>query len=217
MRFQTLSPMRTAILAGCLALLSTEPSDARLFRHVTRPDCNPTNITQKDIRGFHQVDTDLYRGARPTCAGYAKLAALGIRTIIDLQGGSGIIQKCRTAKRVQFRFVPFDLNLMETGVTGVPREKMLKLFATMRDVPKPIFLSCKFGEDRTGVVVALYRVKRGEMSFQQAEREALYYGFEPHLLGLKRTLDRYKDPREMAALPSPVRSSRPESACRAKV
>ena len=52
-------------------------------------DCNPTRITDNDIRNFHQVDKDLYRGARPPYQSdvYKKLVELGIRTIVNLETG----------------------------------------------------------------------------------------------------------------------------------
>src|SRR5713226_1736208 len=65
-------------LLGCYA-----PCQARC--HYKFPqDCNPTDITDKDICNFHKVDADLYRGARPRCSGYVKLANMGIQTIVSL-------------------------------------------------------------------------------------------------------------------------------------
>lgn len=194
---------RACLVIAALPALAAN-CEARLLRHVHRTDCNPTSITEKDIRGFHQVDADLYRGAHPKCSGYAKLAALGIRTIIDLQGNSERqARDCATQGRAgenPFRFDPFDINLFQTTFTGVPSEKLNRLFSLIAEAPKPVFISCKFGEDRTGVVVALYRMKRGEMTYPEARREALYYGFEPRLCGLNRTFKRYRDPRALAAL-----------------
>ena len=83
-------------------------------------------------------------------------------------------------------------------------KKLRQLFAEMGRAPKPIFVTCKLGDDRTGVIVALYRMRRREMSFGRAEQEALRYHFHPDLLlGLKVTFDRYRDRREVNALPNP--------------
>ena len=80
----------------------------------------------------------------------------------------------------------------------------------MKAAPKPIFVSCSLGRDRTGMVVALYRMKRGEMSFEEARREALYYGYRPRYRGLRNALERYQDQRKLELLPVP--SADPPSA-----
>ncbi len=207
-------------LAISLLLVCSVPSRARLFHHPFHPECNPTTITQEEIRNFHQVDADLYRGAHPSCGGYAKLAALGIRTIIDLQGGSERkMNNCMAKAKPDappFHFIPFNINLFQTTFTGVPNKKLDRLFGLMAAAPKPIFISCKFGEDRTGVIVALYRMKRGEMPYAEARQEALYYGFATSLCGLNRTFKRYRDPRALDALPPPGTPSPPTSVCRPK-
>jgi hypothetical protein len=95
-------------------------------------------------------------------------------------------------------------------VTGVSSEDLRELFAAIKRATKPIFVRCKLGDDRTGVVVALYRIKRREMSFDEAKREASYYDFHPYLLlGLRKTLDRYRNPREVRSLPAPNLSEAP--------
>src|SRR5580698_7627221 len=52
-------------------------------------DCNSAKITDNDIINFHQVDHDLYRGARPAYRKdvYLKLSDLGVRTIVNLETG----------------------------------------------------------------------------------------------------------------------------------
>jgi len=177
-------------------------------------DRNPTAMTGQEIPNFHQVDADLYRGGHPRCGGYGRLAALGIRTIVDLQGATkGSLRDCEAHRRRRafpFRIILFRINSWQTAVTGVSSESLRKLFASMERAPKPIFVTCKLGDDRTGLVVALYRIKRRELSFDEARREALRYGFHPDLLlGLRTTLDRYKNPQEVSLLPPPSLSEVP--------
>jgi protein tyrosine/serine phosphatase len=206
-----------ALLAFPAILALAANADARMIRHRSRSDCNRTSITEKDIRSFNQVDGDLYRGAHPHCSGYEKLSALGIRTIIDLQGtperkARDCEEKNQTGK-FRFQFISFKISLFQTTFTGVSDKQLDRLFSIIAQAPKPIFIGCKFGEDRTGLVVALYRMKRGEMTYAEARREALYYGFEPNLCGLNQTFKRFRDPQKLAALPFPYPSSPPTSVC----
>jgi len=198
--------VRASTLLVCLVLASTVSSEASYHGYPRAG--NPSRITEKDIPNFHQVDADLFRGGHPDCNGYAKLAALGIRTIVDLQGGAvGTIRGCekRTGRRnLNFHIIPFEIWFGQTAVTGVSDQRLRQLFGMMRQAPKPMFVTCKLGDDRTGVIVALYRMRRGEMSFQRAEQEARSYHFHPDvLIGLKLTLDRYRDRRKVSALPDP--------------
>jgi len=216
-RFRKLiASILTFLLGGSAARMQ-----ARCFYHFPE-DCNPTRITDRDICDFHKVDSDLYRGSHPKCSGYVKLAELGVRTIVNLQGAAGRdLRDCESKlPGIAFRFhvVSVNIDYLEIGLTGVPDEKLRRLFAEIQRAPKPLFVNCKFGKDRTGAVVALYRMRRHEMTFSQAEREAHYYRLTPRVIGLTRTLNRYRNPRELAALPPPVISSEgPRGVCRPKL
>lgn len=212
--------VKASSLLAFLVLASTVGSEAK--HHGYPRTCNPAGITEKEIPNFHQVDADLFRGAHPNCVGYAKLKAMGIRTIVELQGSPvGSLRGCekRMGRRdLNFYTVPFDIWFGQTAVTGVSDRRLRQLFAMMRRAPKPMFVTCKLGDDRTGVIVALYRMRRGEMSFSEAEQEARYYHFHPDvLIGLKLTLDRYRDRRKVAALPDPDPSPRVTGVCRPPV
>jgi len=182
-------------------------------------DCNPTSITPREICNFHKVDNDLYRGGRPTCNGLAKLEALGIRTFIDLGGAGAAIHACKAEAMAHgIRFIRVKISLPKIILMGVSDAQLRELFATMQNASKPIFVSCSLGRDRTGMVVALYRIKRGEMSFNEARQEAVYYGYRPRFRGLRITLNRYEDPGEVEDLPAPSPiPAQPGTACRANV
>ena len=177
-------------------------------------DCNPTSITPKEICNFHKVDNDLYRGGRPNCPGLAKLEALGIRTFIDLGGAEAAIHRCkREAELRGISFIRVKISLPKIIFTGVSDKQLRNLFEAIRRAPKPIFVSCSLGRDRTGMVVALYRMKRGEISFDEAWQEAVYYGYRPRFRGLRVALNRYQDPSELAQLPAPSPSPPPAKLC----
>src|SRR4029077_19547870 len=84
------------------------------------------------------------------------------------------------------------VSLADITLLGISDEKLRTIFALMRKSPKPVFVSCSLGRDRTGVITALYRLKRGEMSFAEAENEAVYYGYRTRFIGLHKALERYR-------------------------
>jgi len=182
-------------------------------------DCNPTGITDKDIPNFRKVDQDLYRGARPTYRKdvYLKLAELGIRTIVNLETKEALKEEALVKQANQelsarhlpeIKFIHFPISpVLQDKLTGVPdggEYGIHHLFEELQTAPKPIFLHCEHGKDRTGAIVVIYRMRRHELTFEQAYKEALHYRFNRSSdRGLLTTMRRYRDPQILASLPDP--------------
>jgi len=174
-------------------------------------DSNPTTINDDDICNFHQVDRDAYRGGRPRPSAYAKLAALGIRTIVNLEESKHANQERAAIEDLnrkltperRINFISFPINNTEINVPGVDAARTQALFQQIRDAPKPIFIHCYYGKDRTGAVLVLYRLARNEMSFEGAYQEAMHYRFDRLDMGLKRMIERYRDPVILKSVPQP--------------
>src|ERR1700758_5050741 len=62
---------RTATLAICLSLAAVLSAGA--------------SLPLAGVENFYKVDDQVYRGAQPSAAGFASLAKLGVKTIIDLR------------------------------------------------------------------------------------------------------------------------------------
>jgi protein tyrosine/serine phosphatase len=178
-------------------------------------DCSVPSA--EDLVGnFHRVDAEMYRGGRPAYRDdvYRKFAELGIRTIINLEGGTQAKREQEVVERVNqqlaregkppLQFVSFPIDAFAgTVLTAQSNQSMGTLFSEIAKAPKPIYLHCHLGKDRTGMVVALYRVWRGESDFTDAISEANYYHFSHWSFGLKRTLDRYREPQAIKKLGEP--------------
>lgn len=162
------------------------------------------------VGNFSEVSPGVYRGARPTADALRALAARGIRSDLDLQGG--------LAGRAAFDWLitAFDGTESSASVAGegalvrglgmaffsAPlnsfvdlNEKETRLvvdaLAFMHDpAHQPVFVHCKHGDDRTGMVVALYRVRYEGWTPRAAHDEMVAKGHKGLDASLTRAMDR---------------------------
>ena len=181
----------------------------------TLTECKVPNAEDL-VPAFHRVDADMYRGGRPAYRDdvYLKFADLGIRTVVNLEGGDQARREQEVIERVNTKlaeqgkpaltFVSFPIDAFTGTVVTAPSNKNIDvLFHELAQAPKPVYVHCKHGKDRTGMVVALYRLWRGESNFDDAISEADYYHFSYFNFGLKRTLDRFRTAAAVATLGAP--------------
>ncbi|MFN2514172.1 MAG: tyrosine-protein phosphatase [Pyrinomonadaceae bacterium] len=67
-----------------------------------------------------------------------------------------------------------------------------QVLATLNDAEnQPVLVHCHKGADRTGVVIAIYRITHDGWTSEQAKAEANRYGMKPWQLGMKNYIDDY--------------------------
>lgn len=127
-----------------------------------------------ELPNFHKVNDHLYRGAQPVGDGYRKLAELGVKTVIDLRGGGRRAQEEEArAKAAGLRYV----NIPLPG-WGRPDDRQVERALALMDAPEnwPVMVHCWKGADRTGTVIACYRIWREGWTAERAGTEAAQHG-----------------------------------------
>ena len=126
------------------------------------------------VQNFHQVNQSLYRGAQPTPQGLKNLADLGVKTIIDLRHGKDHSDtEQREAESLGLHYV----NVPMEGLTAPTSEQISSLLAIMNaENQGPVFVHCREGKDRTGAVIASYRIAHDHWRNDKALDEAKVYG-----------------------------------------
>jgi rhodanese/phosphatase family protein len=131
---------------------------------------------------LYRIEDGLFRGAQPSATGFRELAALGVRNVLDLAGGSGDVRYVSDGT-VKLFHVPMSA----WGLRDDLVVKALRIMTAPEN--RPLMIHCAHGADRTGALVALYRVVVQGWTKEQAVREMNEGGF--HHNGLFRNLDRY--------------------------
>jgi hypothetical protein len=128
------------------------------------------------------VDNFLYRGPVPGLTGLEKLRNLkNINIIIDLKIHSGKYrEKLREkAESLGVEYYNIPINSFK-GPQKEQEEKFFKIVDDAKKRGKNAYVHCLHGADRTGTMIALYRMKRQGWTFLKAFNEMWIEGHERH-------------------------------------
>ena len=124
----------------------------------------------QSLNNFQEVSDSLCRGAQPSDEGFRDLARLGVHTVLDLRGGGG--RSSKEAQEVRALGMNY-VNIPLDGFLAPSPEQVSKIFAVLNDqAAGKIFVHCRRGADRTGTVLAMYRIEHDHWTNQKALDEA---------------------------------------------
>ena len=124
------------------------------------------------ISNFGQMDENFYRGARPKAEDMKTLAALGIKTIIDLTDNSREREK-PAVEAAGMRYVNIPI-VDKKNPSAAQIEEFLKL--TSDPATGKFYVHCAGGRHRTGVMGAVYRFNQ-HWNYDQVYAEMLKFDF----------------------------------------
>ncbi|MEN6306203.1 MAG: dual specificity protein phosphatase family protein [Anaerohalosphaeraceae bacterium] len=124
---------------------------------------------------LHKVSGSLYRGAQPTKEGFESLKKLGIKTVVNLRDHHSD-EELLAGTGLDYKPIPMDTwDVTPDNVTA-----FLRIVADPNAAP--VFVHCQHGADRTGTMVAAYRMAIQEWNKERAIREMTHGGFGYHPL-----------------------------------
>ena len=139
-----------------------------------RPDTWATPI--KADANLHRVDEKLYRSEQLTTDDKANIEQLGIKTIINLRYFD------RDDNDVLF--VGGQVNLLNYPILTMrtkPSDIAKVLYTVRQEQPKgAVLVHCYHGADRTGIVMAMYRVVYQGWTIDDAKQEMQLGGYGYH-------------------------------------
>lgn len=167
------SRVRALVPIAC-ALASLLTGCVYLSRH-TLPGACPDDLSSP-IRNFCVVTPGVvWRAEAPTRADAQWLVAHGVASVVSL--GLDVRKSFesahidpRLARSVRYYEVR-DFGALEVLTHRHLDEHVALALAIIHEAPKPVLINCRAGVDRTGIVVAAYRMLVDGMSAKQAIAE----------------------------------------------
>ncbi len=134
---------------------------------------SPSQFPNIDIINFGQMTDTYYRGGQPEPDDYPALAALGIKTIIDLRNDPTSYEKS-AAEAAGMHYV----NIPMSGWKS-PKESQIAEFLKVMEDPATgtVYVHCKAGKHRTGMTGAIYRMTKFGWDYDQAYKEMKNYDY----------------------------------------
>jgi protein tyrosine/serine phosphatase len=125
------------------------------------------------IKNFGQIDGRFYRGAQPKESDYKDLAALGIKTIVDLRDDPASYEK-QAAEAAGMQYVNIAMS-----DTKYPKEEQIQQFLKLASDPATgkFYVHCAGGRHRTGVAGAVYRMTYYGWDYDRTYKEMKDFDF----------------------------------------
>ncbi len=125
------------------------------------------------LKNFGQINTNYFRGARPKDEDYKTLATMGIKTVVNLER-DGDITAQQKAEAAGLKFF-----LIRMSDSEKPSDGDVQKFLEIANDPanQPIFVHCKGGRHRTGLVTAVYRIVHDGWTTDEAYAEMKKFDF----------------------------------------
>ena len=138
------------------------------------PAKSAASVSSIHIDNFGEVDPAYYRGGQPQGQDYADLAAVGIKTIVNLTSDDATPDEKAMAQKAGLGYFQIP---MTTRV--VPTAAQLTQFLKLVNDPanQPVYVHCVGGRHRTGVMTAAYRITHDGWTADRAFQEMKQYKF----------------------------------------
>jgi protein tyrosine phosphatase (PTP) superfamily phosphohydrolase (DUF442 family) len=158
-------------LGGNANPAQTQPQAASASGHSPEHSPGPRR-TFVGVGNFGEVTPRLYRGGQPKPAGLEGLAKMGINIVVDVRL-TGRDKERKEVNKLGMQFVELPWHCL------FPKDEIFARFLKLlKDNPeKKVFVHCRYGDDRTGMLIAAYRMAVEGWTAEEARKEMEKFGF----------------------------------------
>ena len=175
-RFLGLLFVALAVWVPAIAQTPAQPAPPARSRTAEAAAPSPTaRVKLTGLPHFGTVSTQLFRGAQPEHPGFAELKKQGIDIVVNLRHEPDEIARERGLVEQQgmgYVSIPWR------GKQDPKTEQVAQFLELLRANPnKKVFVHCERGAERTGVMVACYRMSSEQWTPEQALNEMEAFRF----------------------------------------
>lgn len=169
-RMKSAGKIPAIVFLACVVVFAERPAkklDSANSSHTPAP-----RITVLGVSNFAEVTPDLYRGGQPKGKGYTNLKKKGVDIIVDLRlSGKGTER--RNVEQAGMSYVSIPWHCL------FPKDKDFAEFLLLlrENKNKKVFVHCRYGDDRTGMMIAAYRMAVEGWTPEEARKEMNKFGF----------------------------------------
>ena len=144
-------------------------------------------IESKYFNNLYSINDSIFRSEQPSKSGFKELETSGIKTIINLRRLRNDIKKAEDTE-LQLEHIPL-------ATKYIIEDDIIEILQLIQSVEKPLLIHCWHGSDRTGVMIAAYRIIVENWTKEEAIKEFKIdeFGYHekryPNLISLLENLD----------------------------
>lgn len=161
-----MNPIRLFILLLILFFSTTGYTQEKKAKLV------PEKVESKYLKNLYRLNKDIYRSDQPNKSAFKALETFGLKSVLAFR--SSHVDK-KLAKGLDF-----ELHFMAMKADKITQKQVLKALKIIKEAPKPILVHCYHGSDRTGAIIASYRVVVEDWTKEEAIDELMNGGFGYH-------------------------------------
>jgi protein tyrosine phosphatase (PTP) superfamily phosphohydrolase (DUF442 family) len=168
-----------------LLLLLTLSSFAQTS--VVRPPSWAQKVTIKGLSNAYKIDDHVFRAKQPNHHEMKELKSMGIGTVLNLRHIRSDRWKSRGTK-LKLEHIPINS-------WKISYDELVLATGIILNAKEPVLVHCWHGSDRTGIVIACYRIIKFNWTKEQAIDELIKggYGFHektfPNIVKLLNSID----------------------------
>ncbi len=145
-------------------------------------------VSSKRFKRLYRINDSVYRSEQPSRNGFRELEALGVKTAITFRRNKDDTKK---AKGTAIALVHMPLKTAE-----LTEAQITEALRAINEAEKPVLVHCWHGSDRTGAIMAAYRVVIENWTPEEAIKElrlpdlGYHEKWYPNVVELITTLDK---------------------------
>ncbi len=117
------------------------------------------------------------------------MKALGVKSVINLRTTNDVWKEEQTvATAASMAYTNIPLHRMSAPTDA----QVARVLTAISNMPAPVFVHCRLGRDRTGTIIACYRIRQDGGANSMALKEAKVYGISCYQIRMRNYVKRFK-------------------------